>query len=73
MGAYPRNKSIWIWPWCQVHAHNISTVTMEALQHLTRLHIPQSTCRITRTSQYLDMQLNIWLRVHYHYCLRMFF
>lgn len=47
--AHPRNESISCLIRCQVNRHNIARVTVEALQQLPGLDVPQSARRVAAT------------------------
>lgn len=47
--AYPRNESISSLIRCQVNRHNIARVTVEALQQLPGLDVPQSARGVAAT------------------------
>jgi len=51
--SYSWHKSVWIWSWRQIDGHDISGVSVEALQQLTRLDVPESAGCVAGTGQHL--------------------
>lgn len=51
--AHPRDKSVSSFRWGEVQRQDISCVTMETLQQLPALDIPQGTCAIATAGQEL--------------------
>ena len=55
MWCYPWYKCVEVGSWRQVDGHDIADVTVECLKHCAWLHVPECCCRVSGSSQYLDI------------------